>query len=119
MKTRVFLLVVMVAGFAARFSQSAQTQPPAALTGHITSAEEGAMEGVLVSAKLAGSVTVTVVSDAEGRYSFPASKLQAGHQVISIRAVGYDLVKSPDVIVAPGRTVTADLQLTKARDIAS
>ena len=34
------------------------------LSGRVTSAEEGAMEGVLVSAKLAGSnKTITVVTD--------------------------------------------------------
>ena len=57
----------------------ASAQTPAALTGQVTSAEEGAMEGVLVSAKKAGStVTITVVSDAQGRYSFPAAKLEPG-----------------------------------------
>ena len=46
----------------------------AALGGQVTSAEEGAMEGVLVSAKKAGStITITVASDAQGRYSFPAA----------------------------------------------
>jgi hypothetical protein len=41
-----------------------------ALSGRVTSAEEGAMEGVLVSAKQTGSsVTVTVVSDA--RHAIP------------------------------------------------
>src|SRR4051794_21105008 len=49
------------------------------LSGTITSAEEGAMEGVLVSAKRVGStITVTVASDAEGRYAFPAAKLEPG-----------------------------------------
>src|SRR5207244_7948261 len=74
---------------------------------------------VLVSSKLPGSVTVTVVTDAQGRYSFPASKLQAGHQIISVRAVGYDLVGRNDVIITPSRTITMDLTLTKARDVAS
>ena len=44
-------------------SCATQLPPPsdAALTGTVSSAEEGAMEGVLVSAKLAGStVTITV-----------------------------------------------------------
>ena len=49
-------------------------QPAPALGGQVTSAEEGAMEGVLVSAKRAGSnMTITVVSDEKGRYSFPAA----------------------------------------------
>ena len=43
----------------------------AALAGQVASAEEGPMEGVIVSAKKDGStVTVSVISDAQGRYSF-------------------------------------------------
>ena len=64
----------------------------AALSGQVSSTEEGAMEGVLVSARRDGStITVTVVSDDKGRYSFPAERLEPGHYTISIRAVGYDL----------------------------
>jgi hypothetical protein len=50
---------------------SAAEEPSSrALTGLVSSQEEGPMEGVLVSAKRAGSgVTTTVVSDAQGRYS--------------------------------------------------
>ena len=41
----------------------AQTPSPSALAGKVTSQEEGVMEGVLVSAKRAGStMTITVVS---------------------------------------------------------
>ena len=51
----------------------------AALSGQVTSDAEGAMEGVVVSAKKPGStVTVSVISDAQGRYSFPADRLPAG-----------------------------------------
>ena len=57
----------------------AQAQAPIALTGQVTSAEEGAMEGVLVNAKKNGAnITVTVVSEKDGRYSFPAAKLEPG-----------------------------------------
>jgi virginiamycin B lyase len=60
-----------------------------ALSGQVSSAEEGVMEGVLVSAKKDGSnIRITVVTDAQGRYSFPAAKLEPGHYQISIRAVG-------------------------------
>ena len=46
--------------------------PVAALTGLVSSADEPTMEGVLVSATKAGSnITVTVVTGADGRYSFP------------------------------------------------
>ena len=36
-------------------------------------------------------VTVTVVSDRDGRYHFPAGKLTAGRYDLAIRAVGYQL----------------------------
>jgi len=62
------------------------------LTGSVTSAEEGAMEGVLVSAQAAGSpVTVTVVSDEHGRFRFPDGRLAPGHYALRIRAIGYEL----------------------------
>ncbi|HWA22927.1 MAG TPA: carboxypeptidase-like regulatory domain-containing protein, partial [Caulobacterales bacterium] len=51
-----------------------------ALSGTVSSAKEGLMEGVLVSAKADGStITVTVVSDDKGRYAFPAAKLAPAH----------------------------------------
>ena len=50
------------------------------------------MEGVVVSARKDGStITVSVVSDDKGHFSFPASRLDPGHYAISIRAIGYDL----------------------------
>ena len=63
-----------------------------ALTGKVTSAEEGAMEGVLVSARSAGAtVTTTVVSDRDGRYEFPRARLEPGDYALRIRAIGYEL----------------------------
>jgi len=42
----------------------------AVLTGQISSAEEGAMEGVVVSAKKDGStISISVVTDARGRFA--------------------------------------------------
>lgn len=98
----------------------AQAQSSVALTGEIVSADEGRMEGVLVSAKRAGStMTVTVVSDEQGRYRFPREKLEPGQYSLRIRAVGYDLDGPRDVEVAKGATATADLKLAKTRDLAS
>jgi len=91
-----------------------------ALTGRVSSSEEGAMEGVLVSAKKTGStVTVTVVSDAQGRYSFPGGKLEAGHYDLRIRAAGYDLDGATTVDVSSGNTATGDLKLRKTAHLAS
>src|SRR5713101_5028830 len=90
----------------------AQAQTPAALTGQVTSTEEGAMEGVLVSAKKTGStVTITVVSDRDGRFSFPASKIDPGQYALRIRAVGYDLDNHKSIEVAPQKTTPLDLKL--------
>src|SRR5262245_1377289 len=80
-----------------------------ALTGTVSSAEECAMEGVLVRAKKAGStITITVVSDARGRYAFPSAKLEPGTYSLRIRAVGYDLAGPDSAEVAAGGTATAD-----------
>src|SRR4029453_15348227 len=89
------LAVVAGAAFAltlglSRVTSPASAQSAAALGGSVTSAEEGPMEGVLVSAKKDGStVTVSVISNAQGRYSFPASRLEPGRYSLQIRAVGY------------------------------
>jgi streptogramin lyase len=98
----------------------AQSPAPTALTGHVTSDAEGAMEGVVVSAKKAGSiVTVSVVSDAQGRYAFPANRLSAGKYTLKIRAIGYDLATPATADVADEQTATVDLKLRKARNLAA
>ena len=98
----------------------ARAQTPAALTGQVTSGEEGPMEGVLVSAKKAGStVTITVVSDAQGNYSFPAAKLEPGQYSLRIRAVGYDLDRPASVDLAAQQPAKYDLKLRKTEDLAA
>jgi len=84
----------------ALFAATAAAQAPA-LAGRVTSMAEGAMEGVLVSAKREGSnKTVTVVSHADGRYSFPSDRLEPGRYAVTVRAVKY---------VLPGHSVTAEI----------
>jgi virginiamycin B lyase len=96
----------------------AQAQTGVALTGTVTSAEEGPMEGVLVSAKLPNApITITVVSDQQGRYRFPAAKLPPGQYALRIRAVGYDVDGSDAATVTAGTTATADLHLKKTADL--
>jgi virginiamycin B lyase len=92
----------------------------AALTGQVISAEEGEMEGVLVTARKAGStIAVTVVTGKDGRYSFPASRLEPGAYSIRIRAVGYDLDGAGAAEVAAGRTASLDLKLKKTRNLSA
>jgi virginiamycin B lyase len=91
-----------------------------ALVGTVSSAPEGRMEGVLVSAKKQGSsITLTVVSDAQGHYAFPAGKLDHGHYSLSIRAVGYELARPEPAEVVSEQTTTHDLQLHPTKDLAS
>jgi len=90
-----------------------------ALAGKVTDGQE-ALEGVLVSAKRNGStITVTVVTGMDGRYSFPAVRLEPGQYSLRIRAAGYDLDGSGQVSVVADKTATADLALRKTEDIAS
>src|SRR6476660_6873937 len=79
-------IALLPAGAAPAQAQSA------ALTGQVSSADEPAMEGVLVSAKKAGSaVTVTVVTNEQGRYAFPADRLDPGRYASANRPIGYKL----------------------------
>src|ERR1700674_3071797 len=95
-------------------------QSAAALAGKVTSAEEGAMEGVLVTAKKAGStIAITVVTDKDGRYSFPASRLDPGQYAINIRAAGYDLDGKGTADVAGGKTASIDLKLKQTKNLAA
>jgi streptogramin lyase len=92
----------------------------AALTGLVTSAQEGPMEGVLVTAKKAGStVATTVVTDKDGRYSFPAARLEPGNYSIKIRAVGYDLDGKGAADIAADKTANVDLKLKTTRNLAA
>src|SRR5439155_16353730 len=98
---------------------SLATAVHAQLSGRVTSSEEGAMEGVLVSAKKVGStITVTVVSDREGRYRFPEKKLTPGKYALSVRAAGYELDENPSVQLGH-QPVTRDLSLRKTDDLAA
>jgi len=116
MVTSISFLVVAAwlvgAGFAA-----AQTGP--ALSGKVTAGLE-ALEGVLVSAKREGSnVTITVVSDKDGRYNFSAARLEPGQYSLRIRATGYDLDRPTEAAVTAEKAATADLALRKTADLAS
>jgi streptogramin lyase len=91
-----------------------------ALTGAVSSQEEGLMEGVLVSAKKAGStVTVTVVSDAQGRYSFLRTRLEPGRYAVRMRAIGYEMDDAGPVEVTGEKTAQLDLKLHKTHDLSA
>lgn len=124
MRTRRFWLILVIASSAAFLSQVGhsqirnQPQTSAALTGQVTSAEEGLMEGVLVTAKKTGStIAITVATDEQGRYRFPSQRLQPGHYAISIRAVGYDLDGPTTIDISSQKTAVGDLKLRKTANL--
>src|ERR1700704_6936630 len=74
----------------------AQNHGPGALTGTVSSPEEGKMEGVVVSAKRPGStIMVSVSTDAQGQYRFPRDRLAPGAYDITRRAAGDALQPTP------------------------
>jgi len=125
MRTLRFLLVAAASLAVVLFQagpivSEAHAQGAAALTGQVTSAEEGSMEGVVVSAKKDGStITVSVVTDAQGRFAFPAARLAPGRYAMSARAAGYELDGARAAEVAPGQEARADIKLRKMKDLSA
>ena len=118
---RVLQRLAAVVGLCAQiYAGAALAQTNARLTGQVTSPEEGAMEGVLVSAQQLGSpITVTVVSDRAGQFAFPPAKLRPGRYALRIRAVGYDLESPQYAELTADQPTTIDLKLRKTEDLAS
>ena len=82
---------VMVA--ALMLAQGARALESPALTGTVSSAVEGRMEGIVVIATPdSGAHRVAVTTDAEGHFSFPADRLSPdqAHR-IEVRAAGWEL----------------------------
>jgi len=116
MQARLSLLLSAVAAAALINVSAASAQ---AISGTVTSAQEGAMEGVLVTAKKDGAnISTTVVTNEKGQYAFPADRLEPGHYNIKIRATGFFAGDRPAADVAAGKTATADIKLTKTDNIA-
>src|SRR5262249_26066187 len=64
-------------------------------------------------------ITITVVTDDQGRYRFPSAKLGQGRYSLRIRAVGYDLDGPSEVEAVNGAAVTANLKLKPTSDLAA
>jgi len=96
----------------------ARADSPSALTGVVSSAAEGAMEGVVVTAHKDGSiVSISVTTDAKGRYAFPENRLEPGHYTLAARAVGYDLAAPSAADVVAEKTATADIKLEPTKNL--
>lgn len=90
------------------------------LTGTVMDADGDPMEGVVVIAQANGSARLTAVSsDADGRFAFPADRLQPGHYAITTRATGYTLSTdsgSRGVEVKAASPSQLELSLTEVTD---
>ena len=121
------LLLMAAAGISALvmsaksdLSSPLRAQSGVALTGRVTSVQEGPMEGVVVTARREGStISVSVATDDKGRYNFPASRLVDGNYGLNIRATGYELLGPAGVDVRSGVTATADITLKETTNLAA
>src|SRR5215470_9968701 len=120
MRTRDYLLSTTFAVTFLLLPAALPASAQSALTGLVTSTEEGAMEGVVVSAKRGGStITISVVTDAQGRFSFPAGRLEPGSYTLKARAAGYELPGNNSANVAAGQEAKSDLKLQKVKNLSS
>ena len=120
MKTLLLASAAALTALVAQAAAPASAQNAAALSGEVSSAKEGPMEGVVVSARKDGStITVSVISDDKGHFSFPASRLDPGHYAISTRAVGYDLDGPKDATVAAGQEDKIAVALKPTRNLSA
>ena len=95
-------------------------QNAAAMSGVVSSRQEGPMEGVVVSVRKDGAtITVSVVSDGKGHFSFPAARLEPGHYAISTRAGGYDLDGPKEATIAAGQEDKVDIELKPTRNLSA
>jgi streptogramin lyase len=118
MRTKFLLLVGASLAVFLAVGINARAQNAPALSGQVSSPAEPAMEGVIVGAKKQGSnITVSVVSDDKGRFSFPAGRLEPGKYTISIRAVGFDLQSPKEIDISAGGGATAEVKLDKAKNV--
>jgi virginiamycin B lyase len=70
------------------------------------------MEGVVVSAKKDASTTsISVVTNATGRFAFPAVRLEPGHYTLKARAAGYELDGARSADVASGQEAKTEIKL--------
>src|SRR5215469_13948920 len=113
------VLVAILVGTASA-QLRAQSQTSSAVTGQVTSTEEGPMEGVVVSAKRDGStISISVVTNAAGHFAFPAARLEPGHYTLKARAAGYELDGTCATDVVSGQDAEADIKLKKVKNLSA
>ena len=108
---RAFLLMVLAgAGCAERQALDSNV----ALSGTVSSADEGLMEGVVVILRNLNSTVLTAVtSDSAGHFQFNQDRVTGGDYEISVRAVGYELLGAKIIVIDEKQSqILGDLILT-------
>ena len=78
------------------------------------------MEGVVITARKGGStISISVVSDAHGRFAFPAERLQSGPYTLKARAAGYELDGARSAAVAAGQEANVEIKLRKVKNLSA
>jgi hypothetical protein len=83
--------------------------PPGALTGRITSSEDG--KPIAGARVYVAGTPLDIVTDAEGRYTVPIS---AGSYSLSVLAPNYSPITLYDIAVAPGEPTERPIELVPA-----
>ena len=113
-------LPAAMAALALTAGLSAAANAADGLTGHVSSQQEGPMEGVVVSARRDGATfTTSVVTDKKDFFAFPADRLVPGRYTLSARAVGFELSKPSVSNVSTNKYETTDLRLEPTKDLAA
>ena len=77
-------------------------------------------EGVVVTARRNDSaVSVSIVSDARGRFIFPAGRLLPDAYALTIRLGGYELAQPVTLTLRAGELANADLALTPGHNLSA
>jgi virginiamycin B lyase len=98
----------------------ADSQRPPALSGQVVSSAEGPMEGVVVTAKRDDStISISVVTDAAGRFAFPAARLEPGHYTLKARAAGYEVDGACATDVTSGQEAKAEIKLKQVKNLSA
>jgi hypothetical protein len=80
------------------------------LTGTVTDAQSAVLPGVTVTVKSPALIgTQTTVSEADGKYRFPA--LPSGVYTVVFELQGFQVLQREGIVVALGSTVNVDVQL--------
>jgi streptogramin lyase len=75
---------------------------------------------VVVSAKKDGStISISVVTNAAGRFAFPVARIEPGHYALSARAAGYELDGARAVDLASGQEAKAEIKLKKVKNLSA